>query len=71
MTDDTYNLNYKNLTNRKFINTFLPENNLSVEEKLFHEFNFTSESIIFKKLKWWVYLMIFLSQMVMLVLQKF
>ena len=52
MTDDTYNLNYKNLTNRKFINTFLPENNLSVEEKLFHEFNFTSESIIFKKLKW-------------------
>ena len=52
MTDDTYNLNYKNLTNRKFINTFLPENNLSVEEKLCNEFNFTSESVIFKKLKW-------------------
>ena len=52
MTDDTYSLNYKNLTNRKFLNVFLPENNLPVEEKLCHEFNFTSESIIFKKLKW-------------------
>tara|TARA_B100000900_G_scaffold60112_2_gene45584 strand:+ start:4379 stop:5701 length:1323 start_codon:yes stop_codon:yes gene_type:complete len=52
MTDDSYNLNIKDLTNRKFINTFLPENSLSVEEKLCQEFNFNTESIIFKKLKW-------------------
>tara|TARA_B100001093_G_scaffold520511_1_gene617302 strand:+ start:117775 stop:119097 length:1323 start_codon:yes stop_codon:yes gene_type:complete len=52
MTDDTYNLNIKDLTNRKFINTFLSENSLSVEEKLCQEFNFNTESIIFKKLKW-------------------
>ena len=54
MTDDSYKLEEsENITNREFVNMFLPfESNLSCEEKLLKKFNLNFDSDIYKKLKW-------------------
>ena len=54
MTDDSYKFQDSNkITNREFINSFLPyDKKLSVEEKLCKEFNIDFESDIYKKIKW-------------------
>lgn len=54
MTDDTYKLeNSASITNREFINMFLPFNDaLTVEEKLCKQFSFTTDSVIFQKIAW-------------------
>ena len=54
MTNDTYFLeNSIDLSNRDFINMFLPYNeNLSVEEKFCTQFKLSRESDIFKKFEW-------------------
>ena len=54
MTDDTYKLeNSHIITNRQFLNMFLPfDPELSVEEKLCKEFNLKFDSNIYQKLKW-------------------
>ena len=54
MTDDTYKLeNSASITNREFINMFLPFNDaLTVEEKLCKQFNLTTDSVIFQKIVW-------------------
>ena len=54
MTDDTYKLeNSASITNREFINMFLPFNDaLTVEEKLCKQFSLTTDSVIFQKIAW-------------------
>ena len=54
ITDDSYKLvNSENITNRDFINMFLPfDPVLTVEEKLCKQFNLTTNSLIYKKLDW-------------------
>ena len=54
MTDDSYKLeNSKNISNRDFVNMFLPNvNELSSEEILCKHFKITTDGIIFKKLEW-------------------
>ncbi len=54
MTDDTYKLeNSASITNREFINMFLPFNDaLTVEEKLCKQFSLTTDSDIFQKIAW-------------------
>ena len=54
MTDDTYILEESyNMTNRDFINMFLPfDSELTVEEKFCKEFNLTNESVIYQKIYW-------------------
>ncbi|MDC3306125.1 saccharopine dehydrogenase NADP-binding domain-containing protein [Flavobacteriales bacterium] len=54
MTDDTYKLeNSASITNREFINMFLPfDDALTVEEKLCKQFNLTADSVIFQKIAW-------------------
>ena len=54
MTDDSFKLeNSENISNRQFINMFLPYSDcLSVEEKLCKQFNFSLESVLFKKIAW-------------------
>ena len=54
MTDDSYKLEDSHkITNRQFINSFLPyDKKLSVEEKFCKEFNIDFESDIYKKIKW-------------------
>ena len=54
MTDDTYKLeNSATITNREFINMFLPFNDaLTVEEKLCKQFSLTTDSVIFQKIAW-------------------
>ena len=54
MTDDSYKLeNSKNISNRDFVNMFLPNvNELSSEEILCKQFKITTDGIIFKKLEW-------------------
>ena len=54
MTDDTYRLeNSDVITNRGFINMFLPfDPVLTVEEKLCKAFNLDDNSVIYKKLDW-------------------
>ncbi len=54
MTDDTYVLeNSIDLSNRDFINMFLPHNkNLSVEDKFCAQFKLSRDSDIFKKFEW-------------------
>jgi saccharopine dehydrogenase-like NADP-dependent oxidoreductase len=54
MTDDTYKIeNSDNISNREFINMFLPFNDaLTVEEKLCKQFSLTTDSVIFQKIAW-------------------
>ena len=54
MTDDTYKLeNSASITNREFINMFLPfDDALTVEEKLCKQFSLTTDSVIFQKIAW-------------------
>jgi saccharopine dehydrogenase-like NADP-dependent oxidoreductase len=54
MTDDTYKIeNSASITNREFINMFLPFNDaLTVEEKLCKQFSLTTDSVIFQKIAW-------------------
>ena len=54
MTDDSFKLeNSENISNRQFMNMFLPySDSLSVEEKLCKQFNFSLESDLFKKIAW-------------------
>ena len=54
MTDDTYKLqDSSNITNRDFINMFLPfDSILTVEEKFCKEFDLTNESVIYQKMYW-------------------
>jgi len=54
MTDDTYKIeNSASITNREFINMFLPFNDaLTVEEKLCKQFSLTTDSVIFQKIVW-------------------
>ena len=54
MTDDTYKLeNSASITNREFINMFLPFSDaLTVEEKLCKQFSLTTDSVIFQKIAW-------------------
>ena len=54
MTDDSYKLqNSHQITNREFMNMFLPfDKNLSVEEKLCREFNINNASDVYIKIKW-------------------
>ncbi len=54
MTDDTYKIeNSASITNREFINMFLPFNDaLKVEEKLCKQFSLTTDSVIFQKIAW-------------------
>ena len=54
MTDDTYKLESSvEITNREFVNMFLPfDNDLSVEEKLCKQFNLTAASVIYQKIDW-------------------
>ena len=54
MTDDSYKLQDSHkITNREFINSFLPyDKKLSVEEKFCKEFSIHFESDIYKKIKW-------------------
>ncbi len=54
MTDDTYVLeNSAAITNREFINMFLPfDAVLTVEEKLCKQFGLTADSVIYKKIDW-------------------
>ena len=54
MTNDSYKLeNSKDISNRDFVNMFLPNiNELSSEEILCKQFKITTDDIIFKKLEW-------------------
>ena len=54
MTDDTYKLeNSDNISNREFINMFLPFNDkLTIEEKFCKQFNLAIDSDIFQKIVW-------------------
>ena len=54
LTDDTYKLESSvEITNREFVNMFLPfDNDLSVEEKLCKQFNLTAASVIYQKIDW-------------------
>ena len=54
ITDDTYKLeNSENISNREFINMFLPFNDkLTIEEKLCKQFNLAIDSDVFQKLVW-------------------
>jgi saccharopine dehydrogenase-like NADP-dependent oxidoreductase len=54
MTNDSYKLeNSKDISNRDFVNIFLPNiNKLSSEEILCKQFKITTDDIIFKKLEW-------------------
>ena len=54
MTDDTYRIENSNaITNREFINIFLPfDSVLTVEEKLCKQFNITTDSAIYQKIDW-------------------
>ena len=54
MTNDCFKLeNSENISNREFLNMFLPySNDLSVEEKLCEQFNFTIDSVFFKRIAW-------------------
>ena len=54
MTNDSYKLeNSKDISNRDFVNMFLPNiNKLSSEEILCKQFKITTDDIIFKKLEW-------------------
>ena len=54
MTDDTYKLeNSDNISNREFINMFLPFNDkLTIEEKFCKQFNLAIDSDIFLKIVW-------------------
>ncbi len=54
MTNDTYSVkNSENITNREFVNMFLPfDETLTVEEKLCKEFNLNPSSVIFQKISW-------------------
>ncbi len=54
ITDDSFNIeNSDGISNREFINMFLPYcDNLSVEEKICSQFDLTLDSEIFQKLVW-------------------
>jgi len=54
MTNDSYKLeNSKDISNRDFVNMFLPNiNKLSSEEILCEQFKITTDDVIFKKLEW-------------------
>lgn len=54
MTDDTYKLeNSEDISNREFVNMFLPfDNSLTIEEKLCKQFNLSVDDVIYKKLDW-------------------
>ena len=54
MTDDTYKIeNSENISNRDFLNMFLPyDTELSVEQKLCNAYQMTTDSTIFKKISW-------------------
>ena len=54
MTDDSFKLeNSEDISNRDFVNMFLPYcNMLSVEEKICKQFNLTQDSDIFQKIAW-------------------
>jgi saccharopine dehydrogenase-like NADP-dependent oxidoreductase len=54
MTDDTYKLeDSESITNREFINIFLPfDSVLTVEEKLCKEFDLGVDSVIYQKIDW-------------------
>ena len=54
MTNDSYKLeNSKDISNRDFVNMFLPNiNELSSEEILCKQFKITTDDIIFKRLEW-------------------
>ncbi len=54
MTDDTYNLEgVPTMTKRDFLNSFLTYNTgISVEDKLCERLSITTDSEVFKKLKW-------------------
>tara|TARA_B100001250_G_scaffold65182_2_gene51670 strand:+ start:9 stop:1337 length:1329 start_codon:yes stop_codon:yes gene_type:complete len=54
ITDDSFKIDDSQLiSNRSFINMFLPYNeNLSVEEKICKQFNLTIDSAIFEKIRW-------------------
>ncbi len=54
MTDDTYKLeNSENISNREFVNMFLPfDDSLTIEEKLCKQFNLSVDDVIYKKLDW-------------------
>jgi saccharopine dehydrogenase-like NADP-dependent oxidoreductase len=54
MTNDSFKLeNSENISNREFLNMFLPySDELSVEEKICKQFNFTLDSVLFKKIAW-------------------
>ena len=54
MTNDSYKLeNSKDISNRDFVNMFLPNiNKLSSEQILCKQFKITTDDIIFKKLEW-------------------
>ena len=54
MTDDTYDMeNVENMTNRQFVNSFLPYNKHdAVELKLMHYMQLEQDSLVFEKIKW-------------------
>jgi len=54
ITDDSFKIDdSQSISNRSFINMFLPYNeNLSVEEKICKQFNLTTDSAIFEKIRW-------------------
>ena len=54
MTDDTYKIeNSENISNRDFVNMFLPfDTELTLEQKLCNEFRVDIDSSIFKKISW-------------------
>ena len=54
MTDDTYKIeNSENISNRDFLNMFLPfDAELTLEQKLCNEFKVDTDSSIFKKISW-------------------
>ncbi|OUV74719.1 MAG: saccharopine dehydrogenase [Flavobacteriales bacterium TMED123] len=54
MTDDTYKIqNSENISNRDFLNMFLPfDTELTLEQKLCNEFKLDTDSSIFKKISW-------------------
>lgn len=54
MTDDTYKIeNSENISNRDFLNMFLPfDTELTLEQKLCNEFRLDTDSSIFNKISW-------------------
>lgn len=54
MTDDTYEMDgVSNMTNRQFLNAFLPYNKHdAVELKLMHYLNLDQDSLVLEKIKW-------------------